>query len=79
MLLISDQIFLQNNPHKLFLYQIIGHAPSQGSRTRLLPCDCGYRVFWSTASHDINAVYSVLEYQSIHNHEPYRVIVCKNT
>ena len=24
-----------------------------------LPCDCSYWVFWSTASHDINAVYSV--------------------
>ena len=33
-------------------------APKQGSRTSL-PCDCGYCVFWSTASHDINAVYSV--------------------
>ena len=24
-----------------------------------LPCDSGYWVFWSTASHDINAVYSI--------------------
>ena len=34
-------------------------TPNQGSRTRKLPCDFVPCVFWSTASHDINAVYSV--------------------
>ena len=34
-------------------------SPNQGSRTRYLPCDWGYWVFWSSSSHDINAVYSI--------------------
>ena len=38
--------------------QCVIFSPNQGSRTRYIPCDCVPCVFWSKASHDINAVYS---------------------
>ena len=46
-----------------------------GSRTLYLPCDCDYWVFWSTASHDINAVYFVANMQSILCHETHVMLL----
>ena len=40
-------------------FPIFHNFTNQGSRTVLLQCDCVPYVFWRTASHDINAVYSV--------------------
>ena len=62
----------------LYLIMHQTSTPNQGSRTRKLPCDCGYWVFWSTVSWYQCCLFR-REYQSILYHETYHVILCKIT